>query len=112
MSEYAMQDLEYDNTDLGQTSGQFNLPAPRPIESLSALTTRMEAKQSYPKDDMRRLWVKKSTEREKAIKQLRDIDSKLEYLISKRKFTIEVIQDCERTLQKLDIAIMSDIMTC
>ena len=49
MSEYETQDLEYDNTDLGQTSGQFNLPAPRPIESLSALTTRMEAKQSYPK---------------------------------------------------------------
>ena len=80
MSDYEMQDLEYDNTDLGQTSGQFNLPAPRPIESLSALTTRMEAKHSYPKDDMRRLWVKKSSEREKAIKQLRDIDSKLEFL--------------------------------
>ena len=109
MSEYEMQDLEYDNTDLGQTSGQFNLP--RPIESLSALITRMEAKQSYPKNDMKKLWVKKSTEREKAIKQLRDIDSKLEYWISKRKFTIEVIQDCEKTLQKLDIAIMSDIMT-
>ena len=91
MSEYETQDLEHNNTDLGQTSGQFNLPAPRPIESLSALTTRMEAKQSYPKDDMRRFWVKKSTEREKAIKQLRDIDSKLEYLISKRKFTVEVI---------------------
>ena len=63
MSEYEMQDLEYNNTDLGprlgQTSGQFNLPAPRQIESLSALTTRMEAKQNYPKDDMRRLWVKK-----------------------------------------------------
>ena len=81
MSEYEMQDLKYDNTDLGQTSGQFNLPAPRPIESLSALTIRMEAKQSYPKDDMRRLSVKKSTEKEKAIKQLRDIDSKLEYWI-------------------------------
>ena len=65
MSEYEMQDLEYDNTDLGQTSGQFNLPAPRPTESVSTLTTSMEAKQSYPKDDMRRLWVKKSTERER-----------------------------------------------
>ena len=112
MSEYETQNLEYDNNDLGQTSGQFSLPAPRLIESLSALTTRIEAKQSYPKDYMRRLWVKKSSEREKAIKQLRDIDSKLEYWISKRKFTIEVIQDCERTLQKLDVAIMSDIMTC
>ena len=61
---------------------------------------------------MKRLWVKKSTESEKAIKQLRDIDSKLEYWISKRKFTIEVIQDYEKTLQKLDIAVMSDIMTC
>ena len=65
MTEYETQDLEYDNTDLGQTSAQFNLPAPRLIESLSALTTRMEAKQSYPKDDIRRLWVKKSAEREK-----------------------------------------------
>ena len=111
MSEYETQDLEYDNTDIEQTSGQFNLPAPRPIESISALTTRMEAKQSYPKDDISWLWVKKSTEREKAIKHLRDIDSKLEYWISKRKFTIEVIQDCEKTVQKLDIAIMSDIMT-
>ena len=53
MSESEMQDLEYDNTDLGQTSGQFNLPAPRPIESLTALTTRMEAKQSYPRNDMK-----------------------------------------------------------
>ena len=42
--------------------------------------TVLEAKQSYPKGDMRRLWVKKSTERGKAIKQLRDIDSKLEFL--------------------------------
>ena len=92
-------------------SGQIHLPAPRLIGSLSALTTRMEAKQSYPKDNIRRLWMKKSSEREKAIKQLRDIDSKLEYRISKRKFTIEVIQDCEKTLQKLDVAIMSDIMT-
>ena len=70
----------------------------------------MEAKQNYPRDDMRRLWVKKSSERGKAIKQLRDIDSKLEYWISKRNFTIEVIQDCEKTLQKLDIAIMSDMI--
>ena len=77
MSEYEMQDLEYDNTDLGQTSGQFNLPAPRPIESLSALTTRIEAKQSYPKDDMRRLWVENHLKR----KKLRDIDSKLEFLM-------------------------------
>ena len=67
MSEYETQDLEYNNINLAQTSGQFNLPAPRPIESLSTLTTRMEAKQRYPKDDMRRLWVKKSIERAKAI---------------------------------------------
>ena len=37
MSEYEMQDLGYDNTDLGQMSGQFNLPAPRPIEILVLL---------------------------------------------------------------------------
>ena len=47
-----------------------------------------------------------------AILQLYYTDIKLEHLISKRKFLIEVIQDCESTLQKLGAAIMSDIMTC
>ena len=105
------EDLEYDNTDLGQMSNQFNLPPPKKIESTSALVSRLEKKQSYPKEDMRRLWMKKSAERDRAMKQLRDIDSKIEYWISKRKFTIEVIQECESSLQKLDIAIMSDITT-
>ena len=43
------------------------------------------------------------------MKQLREIDQKLEYLISKRKFTTGVIKECENSLQKLDIAVMSDI---
>ena len=111
MSEYDTQDLEYDNTDLGQMPKQFDLPKPRPIESLSALVNMVEAKQSYPKEDMRKLWLKKSAERERAMKQLREIDHKLEYWISKRQFTAGVIQECESSLQKLDIAIMSDITT-
>ena len=92
-------------------SKQFNLPPPRSIESFSVLVNRVEVKQSYPKEDMRRPWVKKSAERERAMKQLRDIDHKLEYWISKRQFMIEVIQECDSTLQKLDVAIMSDITT-
>ena len=75
------------------------------------MVNRINAKQSYPKEDMRRLWVKKSAEREKALKQLRDIDQKLEYLISKRKFTTDLIKECESSLRKLDIAVMSDITT-
>lgn len=111
MSEYDIHDFEYDNTDLGQMPKHFNLPKPKPIEGLDALVNRINAKQSYLKEDMRRLWVKKSAEREKALKQLRDIDQKLEYLISKRKFTTDLIKECESSLQKLDIAVMSDITT-
>ena len=111
MNEHDTQDLEYDNTDLGQMPGQFNLPPPRPIESLSALVNRVEAKKSYPKDDMRKLWVKKSAERDKAVKQLKEIENKFEYWASKRQFTAGFIQECESFLQKLDIAIMSDITT-
>ena len=111
MSEYDIHDFEYDNSDLGQMPKHFNLPKPKPIEGLDALVNRINAKQSYPKEDMRRLWVKKSAEREKALKQLRDIDQKLEYLISKRKFTTDLIKECESSLRKLDIAVMSDITT-
>ena len=84
MSEYDTHDLEYDNTDLGQMSKQFDLPPPRSIECLSALVNRVEAKQSFPKEDMRRLWVKKSADRDRAMKQLREIDHKLEYWIPQR----------------------------
>ena len=111
MSEYDIHDFEYDNTDLGQMPKNFDLPRPRPIESLDALVNRVNSKQSYPKEDMRRQWVKKSAERERAMKQLREIDQKLEYLISKRKFTTGVIKECESSLHKLDIAVMSDITT-
>ena len=65
MPEYETQDLEYDSIDLGQMSGQFNLPPPRQKESLRAFITRTEDEQSYSKDEMRRLRVKKSAEREK-----------------------------------------------
>ena len=109
MSEHKKQDVEYDNTDLEQTSVQFNLPPPRQMESLGAFVNRMEAEESYPKDDMRKLWMKTSAEREKAMKQLRIINSRVEYWLYKRKFMVEVNQNCENTLQKLDAAIMSDI---
>ena len=47
---------EYDDMDLGQTSEQFKVGEPKPIESLSSLINRIEAKQSYPKENMRKLW--------------------------------------------------------
>ena len=113
MDEFETEAFAYDDSDLGNIlqDNTFKLPPPRSIENLGRLVSRVEAKENYPKEDMRRLWLKKSSEREKAIKQLRDIDRKLEYWISKRKFTVGVIQDCESSLQKLDIAIMSDITT-
>merc|ERR1712026_380779 len=112
MSEYDSYDLEYDVSDLGQMSElNFSLPKSRPIESLSSLVDRIEKKQSYPKEDMRRLWLKKSNERDKAMKQLRDINNKLEFWLSKRKFVAGIIEECESSLEKLDVAMMSDITT-
>ena len=112
MTEYETHDLEFDNSDLGHhVSGDYKLPPPRAIESLGELVSRVEAKNNYPKEEMRRMWVRKSAEREKAMKQLRDANSKLEYWISKREFAVGVIQECEACLQKLDMAIMSDITT-
>ena len=42
---------QYDDMDLGQ----FNLGEPKLIENLSSLINRIEAKQSYPKEDMTKL---------------------------------------------------------
>ena len=114
MDAFETEAFAYDDSDLSNILQDinFNLPlTPRPIENLGSLVSRVEAKENYPKEDMRKLWLKKSSEREKAMKQLRDIDRKLEYWISKRKFTVGVIQGCDSSLQKLDIAVMSDITT-
>ena len=105
------QQYEYDDTDLGQPSEQFNLGEPNPIESLSSLINRKEAKQSCPEEDIKKLSTTKSAEREKAVKQLKDIERKLEYWSAKRRFVVDVIQQCNSVLQKLDIAVISDIMT-
>ena len=111
MSEHKTHYLEFDDTGLGHASEAFNLPPPRAIESLSALVSRVEPKQSYPKEYMRKLWLRKSTGRKKTMKQLRDAESKLEYWMSKRLFLVGVIHDCEACLHKLDMSIMSDITT-
>ena len=47
---------EYDAMDLGQTSEQFKVGELKPIESLSSHINRIEAKQSCPKENMRKLW--------------------------------------------------------
>lgn len=110
MSDHEQQ-LEFDFSDLGNLETRINIPQPRPIESLENLIQRIGSTSSYPKDEMRKLWVKNMSERDKAVKQLKLCDDKLKYWIAKRNFTVSVISQINMRLQEIEPHVLSDIMT-
>ena len=105
------QQLEFDDTDMGDLNARFNVPPPRPIESLENLIQRVGSTRKYPKENMRRLWVNIMSERDKALKQLQMCDQKLEHWVARRNYQVTVLQQIDARLQEIEPLIMSDVMT-
>ena len=102
MSIYKTEELEYDNIDLGQIKTNRKPWCFYKQGGSSAKLPQIR----HEKEEIR-----KSAERDRAMKHLRNINSKLEYWLAKRQFTVQLIKECEKSLQKLDIAVMSEITT-
>jgi len=104
-------DEEYDDADLVSISqgNEVQLPPARKRESLNDFLGNLTMKETIPKQDIRRMWVKKSEERDRACKQLRDAKSKIAYWMSKARVSEEVVNKCEQDLQKLEALVLADI---
>jgi len=112
MSEQDGAELEYDSFDLTNISQRngFQLPPPRKRENLNDFLSNLTMKDTIPKQDVRKIWLRKTEERDKALRQLRDAKSKIEYWMAKARTADEMVAKCDEDLQKLDALIMADIL--
>lgn len=80
--------LEYDSSDLAARPAvsQFQVPPIQPMEGIEQFLGRVLQQDSLPKEDVRRVWNKTRSEREKLMKQLNKWNQTIECWISKRKF--------------------------
>ena len=104
-------ELEYDLTDISQPRNDFQLPPQRKRENLNDFLSKLAMNDTIPKQDIRKIWVGKKEEREKALRQLREAKSKIEYWMAKARIADQMVAKCDEDLQKLDALVMADILT-
>ena len=105
------QELEFDDFDMENLDPRFNLPPPRPIESLEALIRRVGQRPLYSNEETRRSWMRTVSERDKAVKNLQLIDQKIEHWVKKRNSCVSILERLDRQLQEIEPRIISDIVT-
>ena len=105
------QELDFDDSDMGDLDPGFRIPPPRPIDGLRDLVERFESRPQYPKKEMRRLWTNNMSERDKALKQLKLCDQKLAYWIAKRRYAVSILEQINGRLQEIEPYIVSDPLT-
>ena len=105
------QELEFDDSEMENLDPRFNLPPPRAIESLEALIRRVGQGPQYSNEETRRSWVKVMSERDKAVKDLRLIDQKIEHWGAKRISCVSTLQRLDRQLQEIEPRIISNMLT-
>lgn len=63
------EDMQFDDTDLISSRQEKQVPKQKPIESVTEILQHLISKDSIPKEDLRKTWNNKKSEREKLLKQ-------------------------------------------
>ena len=95
-------ELEYDDSNLVSISqeNQIQVPPPKSREKLCDFLMTLARKDVFPKEDLRKLWVKKKAERTKALKEWRDAKSRLKYWTAKARASEDKVNQCDQELLK------------
>lgn len=80
------EDLQFDDTDLISRHSAVNVQPQKPVESLQQFLQGIINKDSIPKEDLRKVWNIKKSERVKMKKQWNKAKEAVAYWISKTQF--------------------------
>ena len=81
-----VEDMQFDNTDLISRHSVKHVPPQKPLESVADILQNIINKDLIPKEDLRKNWIAKKSEREKLIKQWNKSKESLAYWVSKTSF--------------------------
>ena len=80
------EDMQFDNTDLISRHSAKHVPPQKPLESVAEILQNIINKDLIPKEDLRKNWIAKKSEREKLIKQWNKSKESVAYWVSKTSF--------------------------
>ena len=76
------EDMQFDDIDLISASLAQQVPPQKPVQTVAEFLQSVIVKDSLPKEDLRRSWNNKKSEREKLMKQWNKAKKTLAYWVS------------------------------
>ena len=110
--------MQFDETGLISTQaarqvGGFGLSTPRqkPVETVTEILQNIINKDSIPKEDLRRTWNNKKSEREKMLKQWNKAKKSLSYWVSKTKLLEHKLSRNAEELERMRGRMLADCLS-
>lgn len=104
-------DMLFDDTDLISSQQEKQVPKQKPIESVTEILQHLISKDSIPKEDLRKTWNNKKSEREKLLKQWNKAKESLAYWVSKTSFLeYQLNQNCKE-LERMRGRMLADCLS-
>ena len=105
------EDMQFDDTDLISASLAQQLPPQKPVQTVAEFLQSVIVKDSLPKEDLRRSWNNKKSEREKLLKQWNKAKKSLAYWFSKTTFLENQLNRNAEELERMRGRMIADCLS-
>jgi len=105
------EDMQFDDTDLISSQQEKQVPKQKPIESVTEILQHLISKDSIPKEDLRKTWNNKKSEREKLLKQWNKAKESLAYWVSKTLFLEYQLNQNGKELERMRGRMLADCLS-
>ena len=104
-------DMQFDDTDLISTCSAKQVPPQKPVQTVAEFLQSVIVKDSLPKEDLRRSWNNKKSEREKLLKQWNKAKKSLAYWFSKTTFLENQLNRNAEELERMRGRMIADCLS-
>lgn len=105
------EDMQFDDTDLISACSAKQVPPHKPVQTVAEFLQSVIVKDSLPKEDLRRSWNNKKSEREKLLKQWNKAKESLAYWVSKTSFLEYQLNRNAEELERMRGRMLADCMS-
>ena len=103
--------MQFDDTDLISGQSAKHVPPQKPLKSVAEILQDIINKDSIPKEDLRKTWNAKKSEREKLIKQWNKAKESLAYWVSETSFLEYQLNRNAEELERMRGRMLTDCLS-
>ena len=105
------EDMQFDDIDLISACLAQQVPPQKPVQTVADFLQSVIVKDSLPKEDLRRSWNNKKSEREKLLKQWNKVKKTLAYWVSKTTFLENQLNRNAEELERMRGRMIADCLS-